>query len=156
VLAPERVRGLVLVIPPTAWETRAAQAEQWAQSAALLRGPGGVEAAIEASRARPVPDPYVGDEERRARVEAGMRSWDPERLAHVMQGAAYANFPDRDAVAAITTPTLILAWTGDPVHPMSTAEELAGLIPHARMEVASTVPEVEAWTTAVAEFVAKL
>src|SRR5438128_2252472 len=28
-IAPERMRGLLLVIPPTAWETRAAQGAQW-------------------------------------------------------------------------------------------------------------------------------
>ena len=155
-IAPERLRGLVLVIPPTAWETRAAVADQWTQLAAALRSPGGVEAAIEASRLRPVPDPYLGDETRRAQTEAGMRSWDPDRLAHAWLGAAGANFPDRDAVAAITTPTLILAWTGDPVHPTTTADELARLLPHAEVHTATTRADVETWTGLIGTFVAGL
>jgi len=155
-IAPDRTRGLLLVIPPTAWETRAAQGAQWSQLAATLRRPGGVEAAIEASRARPVPDPFQGDEARRAQTEAGVRSWDPDRLAHAWLGAAAANLPERDVVAGITAPTLILAWTGDPVHPAATAHELAHLLPHAEMHIASTRKDLDGWTGIVAEFVARL
>jgi len=155
-IAPERVRALVLVIPPTGWETRAAQASQWSTFAEVLRGPGGVDAVIEAGRARPVPDPYVGDEVRAAQVEAGTRSWDPDRLAHVMLGAANANFPDREVVATIAAPTLILGWTGDPVHPTTSIEELARLLPHARVEVASTRAELDRWTGFVTTFLAEL
>ena len=153
VLAPDRVRRLVLVIPPTGWETRAAQAEQWEASAALIEREG-VEALIEARAALEPPDPFRGDEARRQRQAAATRAWEPGRLALVMRGATRANLPDRGAVAGIAVPTLILAWTGDPVHPESTARELAGLIRGSELHVASTAAEVGSWTERVAGFVA--
>jgi len=154
VQAPRRVAALVLVIPPTAWETRATQAEMWAQSAATIEHDG-VEPMIEARAAMPLPDPLASRPDQRERQAEATRRWDPTRLAHVMRGAAGADLPSRDAVAAIVTPTLILAWTGDPVHPLTTADELASLIPHADTHVASTAEDLAGWTDLMAAFVAE-
>ena len=82
-----------------------------------------------------------------------MRAWDPVRLARVFRGAANADFPSRDAVADIDAPTLILAWTGDPVHPVDSAEQLHELIPDARLTIASTPADLATWTDLVADFV---
>ena len=154
VLAPERVRSLVLVIPPTAWEARAAQTEQWEVSATLVEREG-TEALIAARAALEPPDPFRGDETRRERQAAATRRWDPGRLALVFRGATRANLPDREAVAGIAVPALILAWTGDPVHPESTARELAELLRRSELHVASTAAEVGTWTERVADFVAR-
>jgi pimeloyl-ACP methyl ester carboxylesterase len=153
VLAPERVRALVLVIPPTGWETRAAQAAQWEQSAVIIEREG-VEPVIAARALLPLPDPYAGDDVRRKQQAANTRSWDPARLARVMRGAALADMPERAAVATIGAPVLILAWTGDPIHPESTARELAGLMPQAELHVASTRDELNSWSDRVAQFLA--
>jgi hypothetical protein len=48
-------------------------------------------------------------------------------------------------VARIDVPTTILAWVDDPGHPLSTAESLALLLPHATLSVARTPGDVEAW-----------
>ena len=148
---PIRVRALVLVIPPTGWEARAAQAEQWELSATLIENEG-VDALIAARAEMAPPDPYVGDEARRDRQAEWSRSWDPARLAHVMRGATRANLPAREVIATLTMPTLILAWTGDPIHPVSTADELARLLPHAEVHLASTLAELDTWTDRVAAF----
>ena len=50
--APERIEALVLGIPPTAWETRAAQADTYLQSVGFLEDKG-MDAFIEASRKLP-------------------------------------------------------------------------------------------------------
>lgn len=150
-VAPERVDRLVLVIPPTGWETRAAQADQWEQSAQIIETRG-VETLIAARAQLDPPDPYVGDEVRRERQAAWTRSWDPSRLAHVMRGATRANLPERDAIAKIGAPTLILAWTGDPIHPVTTVDELSVLLPHAEVSIASTAAELATWTDRVAAF----
>jgi pimeloyl-ACP methyl ester carboxylesterase len=152
VQAPERVRALVLAIPPTAWETRAAQADLWAQSAALIESDG-VEAVIAARALLDPPDPFRDDPDYRERGAAATRRWDPTRLAHVMRGAAGADFPPRDELATISAPTLILAWTGDPVHPIATADELNRLIPHAERHDASTAAELATWTDRIAAFI---
>ncbi len=152
VIAPERIDGLILVIPPTAWETRAAQAGVYEQGAKAVETYG-VEAVIKASAMVPPPDPFVDDPDFASRRADGMRSWDPERLAHAMRGATGAQFPDREAVAAITCPTTVLAWTGDDGHPVGTAEELGRLIPHADVHLASTPEEIATWTAIVAHLV---
>jgi 3-oxoadipate enol-lactonase len=153
VVAPHRISRLVLTIPPTGWETRAAQVDQWELTAQIIESKG-VEPIIAARADMAPPDPFLGDDDRREAQAAATRSWDPVRLAQVMRGATTANLPDRDQIAAISAPTLILAWTGDPIHPMSTAEELHGLIPDAELRTASTAEELAGWTDLVARFVA--
>ena len=137
VLAPARVRALILALPPTGWETRAAQAAMWELIATMIEEQG-VEALVTSRAELDPPDPYREDPQRREQQAAAVRAWDPDRLALVMRGAAEADLPDRDALRQIGVPALILAWTGDPVHPLSTAEELAALLPDAELHVAST------------------
>jgi 3-oxoadipate enol-lactonase len=155
VTAPDRVRGLVLVIPPTAWETRTAQAAQWGEAAAAIAEQG-VEALIETRAANPPPDPFAEDPGWYDRTAAATRTWEPQRLAVVLEGAAGADFPTREEIARITAPTLILAWTGDPVHPVATSDELGELIPHAELVTISTADELTGWTKRVADFIGGL
>ena len=122
-----------------------------ASVAASVRG--GRRAAAEATPRWRVLLDAVGDDERRERQADWTRSWDPARLAHVMRGATRANLPERDAIAMITAPTLILAWTGDPIHPVTTADELARLLPHADVHIASTAAELATWTDRIASFI---
>ncbi|MGB5756031.1 MAG: hypothetical protein WBM50_03880, partial [Acidimicrobiales bacterium] len=59
------------------------------------------------------------------------------------------------AVAEITAPTLILAWTGDPAHPVSSAEQLADLMPGAELSLASTMAELQTWSGRLVDFLAR-
>jgi 3-oxoadipate enol-lactonase len=155
VLAPSRIRALVLMTPPTAWETRAAQAEQWSLTADLIDQTG-VDGFARMRIARPPPDPFVDSERWRDQVEAATLEWDANRLGAALRNARTADLPPRDRVGAIGVPTLILAWTGDPVHPVSAAEELAATLQSATMHVSSTHAGVVAWTDTIAAFVANL
>ena len=155
VLAPERIHGLVLVIPPTGWETRADQVDVYEKGARAVEKYG-VEPVISAGALVAPPDPFVGDPEYLSRRAEGLRSWDPERLARAMLGATRAQLPDREAIAGITCPTLVLAWTGDAGHPESTAHDLGRLIPHADVVVDSTAADVAGWSRRVADFVAAI
>ena len=151
VLAPERIVALALVIPPTAWETRAAQRELY-QANAHLVSTGRIERIIEGGRALPLPDPLADVPAWRAGLEDTMRSTEPARLARALLGASYADLPSRDEVAAIAAPALVLAWTGDRGHPMSTAEELARVMPSAELVPASTPAELGTWTARTCDF----
>ncbi len=111
---------------------------------------------IETRAANPPPDPFADDPGWYDRTAAATRTWDPKRLAVVMEGAAGADFPTREAIAGITAPTLILAWTGDPVHPVDTSDELARLLPHAELVTSSTADELAGWTGRVADFIGQL
>jgi pimeloyl-ACP methyl ester carboxylesterase len=151
IAAPERVAALVLVIPPTAWETRDAQRELYRSMADVVERRG-VELLLRGTAQLPPPDPYAGDAQwREARVQR-LREADPQRLAAVFRGAATTDLPPRDRVATIRAPTLVLAWTGDTGHPVSTAVELARLIPGARLLLASTRDELARWTNEVEAF----
>lgn len=145
VQAPDRVDRLVLVIPPTGWETRQAQAGEWGKVGDVIEQYG-VEPVIEARADQPIPDPFADDPGFRDRQAAATRAWEPARLAQVMRGATYADLPPRDAIATIDVPTTILAWTGDPVHPVSTAEELNALIDGSELHLATSADDMATWT----------
>ena len=66
-------------------------------------------------------------------------------LPSILRGAGLSDLPAPDEVARIDVPTKILAWVNDPGHPLSTAERLATLLPHATLSVARTPGDVEAW-----------
>lgn len=155
VLAPDRIRGLVLVIPPTGWEARGGQADLYEQSARVVET-SGVEPLIKAGALVAPPDPFVDDPDYRESRAASLRSWDPVRLARAMRGATTAQLPDREQIALIACPTLILAWTGDPVHPVDTAHELLRLVPHADMHIASTGAELDGWTDLLRSFISSI
>ncbi|HEY4224183.1 MAG TPA: alpha/beta hydrolase [Pseudolysinimonas sp.] len=147
VTAPERFRRLVLVIPPTAWETRAAMAAGYETQAKLVEEEG-LAALLEMSEGLPNP-PAMRPDVRFAPAVS------EELLPTVFRGAALSQFPDREQVAQIRQPVLILAWIGDPGHPLSTSEELLALLPDAELSVAQTPEDVEGWVAAADEFLSR-
>ncbi len=155
VTAPERIIGLVLVIPPTAWDTRTAQTDLYESMAQLVERRGTDALAI-AAAALPPPDPLVGrDDWREGRLRT-LREADPVRLATAFRGAATADLPSREQIAGIRVPTLVMTWSGDTGHPVSTAQELGDLIPDARVSVASTYGDLAGWTDEACKFVGAL
>jgi len=141
----EDVAGLVLVIPPTAWATRRAQAELYEAGAGLVEG-SGVGAFVEAAAAAPVPAPF------RDLPEAPRPVPDvPEAvLPTVLRGAAASDLPEPDALRSLDVPAVVLAWSGDPGHPVATAEALAEALPRATLEVADDLRTVLGWPERVA------
>lgn len=155
VIAPQRISALLLVIPPTAWESRVAQTTMYELSAQLVET-GQAELMVAGARATPPPDPLVGNQLWLDGMETTFTSSDPVRLARVFRGAAVADLPDPQEIAALKVPTLILAWTGDAGHPMSTAQRLVELMPQATLMAACTAEELGNWTQASADFVNNL
>lgn len=138
----ERVRGLILVIPPTGWDTRAAQRDLYLARADVIER-GDIDEVIAAARTIPPPDPF--GTEWHDRFERNLRSADVARMAHVLRGAAKADMPSPEQIAAIAVPTLILAWSGDPGHPVSSAERLGELIRGADLHIARSRSDLESW-----------
>lgn len=135
---PHRFRRLALLIPPTAWETRAARSDLYLSEAHMVEESG--YAKLIEARSQFPPHPLI---------EAG--GWErpieapdvPEELfCSIMSGAAASNFPDRDVVAQITHQILIMPWLDDEGHPVSTAEELHRLIPNSSLVVMDTVESI--------------
>jgi hypothetical protein len=46
----------------------------------------------------------------------------------------------------------VLAWSGDPTHPVSTADQLADLLPNAQLHVADDLAGIRSWTGLIYEF----
>ena len=146
VRATERFRRLVLVIPPTAWDTRAAQAEQYEASAGYVEREGKaawLEVAADTQR------PAIFADLPPAPMAADI----PEAiLPSVLRGAAASDLPSAEAIAALQQPALILAWAGDPGHPESTAHRLAELLPRSEVRVATQLQDIFTWSAAIADF----
>jgi pimeloyl-ACP methyl ester carboxylesterase len=144
---PERFRRLVLALPPTAWETRPAQAAVYRQMADLIdeKGWDALAGWMESS---PIPLPPVLAE-RGAPLQTQLR---PETAATVLRGAALSDLPEPSAIAALRMPVLLLPWAGDPGHPLSTAEKLHDLLPDSRLEVAEHAADADTWPDLVAAF----
>ena len=139
VQAPGRFRRLVLSAAPTAWEARAAQAGMYEQVASLVEREGlGVFESMLAQR--PLPPVFAHLTRYPARLAVS-----DALMAPVLRGAAQSDLPRQTALATLKMPILLLAWEGDPVHPVATAEQLAEILPAARLEVARTPEELRQW-----------
>ena len=136
-LAPDRFDRLVLTCPPTAWAARAAQAGVY-RAGALFVERNGKAAFLRGRRAQPRPAVL-------AEAPEGPVDIDEALLPTVLRGAAASDLPAPEAIAAIRRPTLILAWDGDPAHPVATAERLHDLIPGSALSVARTPGELRSW-----------
>jgi hypothetical protein len=77
---------------------------------------------------------------------------DPAILPGVFRGAAATDFPAEEAVAAVQQPVLLAPWVGDPGHPVSTAERLHDLLPHATLDVLDTPDALRALGGRIAGF----
>jgi len=144
---PDRFTGLTLMVPPTAWETRPAQAANYQVAAALIESDG-VGAFLATTRGATPPPATIGAPETAPDVADAI-------LPSLLRGAALSDLPDPGAVARIDVPTTILAWVDDPGHPLSTAEALAALLPQATLTVAHTPGDVEAWPNILSQDVAR-
>ncbi|MGW0041227.1 alpha/beta fold hydrolase [Rhodococcus sp. NPDC003348] len=144
---PGRFAGLTLLVPATAWHTRAAKADTYRRNAAVIEEQG-LDAFLGADLAAPRPPATSGAPDTVPDVTEHL-------LPSLFRGAALSDLPDPDDVAKIDVPTTILAWTDDPGHPVSTAEALLDLLPRATLEVAHTPADLARWPSILCEDVAR-
>lgn len=146
-LRPDRFRRLVLTIPPTAWDTRAAQADTYQADARSVEQHG-LGPWVRAAAATPGPAVLDGlDFDPEPSVPA-------ELLPSVLRGAGASDLPDPAVLARLPHPALLLPWTTDPGHPVSTAGALARTLPGARLEVAADLTAIRGWGARAAAFLA--
>ncbi len=142
---PARFASLTLVVPPTAWETRRAQARTYLVNAELVEREG-VEAFVELGLMAPTVPALAEAPHTRPEVAEAL-------LPTVLRGAAATDLPDAESIGRITVPTLVLAWSDDPTHPLSTAALLHEVLPESRLVVARTPYGVMAWPGLFADHV---
>ena len=144
--APDRFRRLVLMIPPTTGEVRAAGAGGY-ESAARQVEKEGKATFVAGLEQDPAPAIFADLPTYHEPFDA------PEALLpSLLRGAAGSDLPPREAIAALRHPALILAWETDPGHPVSTADYLAATIPDSRRHVSATVADIRTWPGRVLEF----
>jgi len=148
---PARVAGLVLVIPPTAWELRPRQARSYLLMARLVRLTGNLpfRAAAMLLGSGPSGSPLRSIARE---VVRGLATRDPKDVEVAFKGAALSDLPSLKRCARLDMPTLILAWRNDPAHPESIATRLASTLPNARLDVAEDDAAVRQWPGIVKDF----
>lgn len=143
---PGRFLGLSLLLPPTAWATRRAKSAEYLAAASLVETEG-MAAFVDLGEAQVEPPAVRGRPRTEPDVPAGL-------LPTVLRGAAASDLPAPVDLSRIDVPVLLLAWTEDPSHPLSSAERLHAVLPSARLVVASTPQDVATWPGLVAAHVA--
>ena len=154
------IDGLVLVIVPTMREARRARSRQIESAAA--RG-------FDATAARRKPRPIFKDTPRanEPATPLGVRA---DSFASVMRASAMSDFPDEETLrrtfsfgdadeskSRVAPRVLVLCWDcGDATHPASSAVALRAAIPHARVEIASSLEQVGTWGETIRGFIRSL
>ena len=149
---PRRVAGLVLIIPPTAWELRPRQVRSYLMMARLVRIAGRLPfraaSAILGERVSGSPLQAIARE-----VIRGLATRDPRNVEAAFRGAALSDLPPIEHCARLRMPTLILAWRNDQAHPVSVATRLAEAMANAKLEVAEDDIDVRRWPESVKKFI---
>lgn len=148
---PDRFDRLVLTAPPTAWATRAAQASGYRAIADLIENgePGQWEAMMSQA---PMPAIFEG-----LPGFPPPPAIAPDLMPTVFRGAATADLPALELIHdAVIHPTLIIAWAGDPGHPVSTAEALHEAIADSVLHVSETSDDLRTWGPRAADFLVGL
>jgi pimeloyl-ACP methyl ester carboxylesterase len=129
------VDKLLLLLPPTAYETRIKQRRLYRATASLLERLG-KEALVRTF------EQYLGPTTITPGLEAtigplidALRTWDQGALMSVIQGAAESDLPPCEELRRVRAPTLIIAVESDDGHPLSTAHILAENMPNATLNV---------------------
>jgi len=144
--APGRFTAVTLGAPPTAWETRAPQGAQYEQFAQAVEQLSPEQFAGMLAQA-PVPAIFE-----HMPGFTGLPSPAHQLLPAVFRGAGRSDLPAPEQITAINVPALILAWTTDPAHPVSTAEKLTKLLPKSRLHISETAEDVTTWAARAAAF----
>lgn len=159
VQAPERMKALVLVIPPTAWEIRAAQGKLWNRFALIGRilGGKGMSRMMGGSMDRMLPKWMTENEPEKLKgIAKGIEAQKGDAIWSIFKGAALTDLPPREDLKAIgNIPCTILGWVDDPIHPVSSAEELHRLLPKSELFVAQNYEEFKTIPGRIKDFVSK-
>lgn len=153
----DKLGGLVLVIPPTAWQTRAAQTGKY-KLLAMLNKLKLVPALIPLLTKNKVIAGFLNKSSSgvEAILQRHMASHKKQAYFPILMGSARSDLPAKEELKKIKVPTLILGWTEDSSHPVSTAQQLHQLLPHSKLHLAASAGDVEQWDGQISEFLSGL
>ena len=153
--APDRVAGLVLVLPPTAWRTRRNQAGIYRRQAWVSGALGTTPYRL--LRFLPA-EAQMEDARRRLSLTTvrELATANPLYVQAALKGAARSDLPDTDTLRKLDMPTIIFSWEGDRTHPVSTAKILADTLPNVHSMIISESENTGDWTNKLCSFLDQL
>jgi pimeloyl-ACP methyl ester carboxylesterase len=155
---PERVKALILATPPPAWENRLAVRALYRKIASKTNQntiPEFLKRLIYLNQ-----DPPDFFEQKhpgtRQQLQEYRLGFEPLYYSQIYTGGAASDLPDREQIAQIKVPTLIVATPDDENHPLEIARELNSLIVGSKLAVVSDYDGYLKLQEKVHEFIAKL
>lgn len=152
---PEKVKALILVTPPPAWESREKVKSVYRKVAAKTN-PEKIPEILKriVSWSQEPPDYY---EEKhpgtRNRIQDLRLSFEPEYYTRLYLDGAASDMPSREQIASIHVPTLIISHHNDENHPLEMAQELNNLINKSELIVVSAYSDYEKLQKKVRDFI---
>ena len=156
-MAPKRVKALILATPSTIWETRKDQAALYKASANIIEAKG-VKTYVEMLRKHPFLPQWLmqakpSDNEKYLQNILKMNE---KILPNILRGSGMSDLPSKEEIKSVKISTLILAWPDDTTHPMQAAEELNNLLPESRLIIAGGVEDLAMWPQIIYEFIGEI
>jgi pimeloyl-ACP methyl ester carboxylesterase len=151
---PERVAGLILALPPTAWNTRPPQARKYRRMSFVSKMFGAVPYRLLSWLPTPTSD--SGLRRLSHYTVKGLARANPLYVDAALFGASISDLPDRSVLKELDIPTLILGWEGDSVHPVSTVHSLREILPRLHGVEISKAGDASSWTPRITEFLQAL
>ncbi len=136
---PERVKALVLVTPPPAWEKREKIKAVYRKVISKTNGERIPEILKRIIQLNQDPPEYFEQNHpgTKQRLLEHRLSFEPQYYTQIYLGGANSDFPSREQISQINVPTLIIAHPDDPNHPLETAQELNKLIKGSELVIVS-------------------
>lgn len=155
-LAPNKVKSMILMNPPTAWETRAKQSQLYNRTAMIggLLGGNILAKLVRKKPERLLPQWLV--DAKKENVEGtleGLKRIKRKALSSLFKGAALCDLPSAEELKSMNIPALILGWTGDQSHPIETAMKLNELMPQTELHIAEGFSDLQLWPNLIRDFV---
>lgn len=132
---PEKVKALILVTPPPAWEVRVATQVLYEKIALKARPdhiPDFLKRIIQRNQDPPEFYENLFPGTRQKLFELRM-SFEPAYYYSIYHGGAISDFPAREELTQLKIPTLIIGDPNDVGHPIEVAREMNELIPTSRL-----------------------
>ncbi len=151
---PQEVTCLILATPPCLWQSRPLQVQRYRQMQRLLQQRG-IDSLIALAKRYPALPAWLLDarpEHAKAALQA-MRQMSQDSLMDMLEAACQCDLPPPDSLTTLQTPTLILAWRDDPIHPLHSAEQLAAKLPQAQLQVIDNAAQLADWPQQISNFV---
>lgn len=150
--SPQRVKALILVLPPTGGAQRVAQRKKYKTIATAQRWLGNWPYKLVAKL--PLPAPPAHERLRRMSMASirGLANADLKKMNAALAGASLSDLPEQTVLQTLNIPCAILSWQGDDSHPPESAAYLAAHLPDVRLYRVDSMDAIDDWTFDLLEF----